>query len=490
MATGGMKIGLSLNLSQRLVMTPQLQQAIKLLLLSRLELNQVIDLEMLENPLLEEGVADAGVETPEVQAEEASLQSTEGLDERREAPEGAESFDLKWEDYYLDEDFSEGREHSSVSSEELPSYEQTLARPVSLVDHLLWQLGLSDITEIEREVGALIIGNIEDDGYLRTPTEEIATLSGRSIERVETVLQVIQQFDPPGVGARDLRECLLIQVGQLGLADSLVADVVKNHIELLEQRAYQKIASHCNVSVAEVLRACKIIEHLEPKPGRPFSSQENMVITPDVIVVKSEEGYRVALNDDGLPKLKISPYYRGLLRSKETVAETTKVYLEGKLRSALWLVHSIEQRNRTILRVAESIVKFQYEFMDKGIQSLKPLILRQVAEDISMHESTVSRVTTRKYILTPQGIHEMKFFFNNGLKTSDDDLSAVVVRERIKKMVAREDPRHPLKDQDIVEQLKKDRIEIARRTVTKYRVTLKIPSSKRRRSTSNGVEEV
>ncbi|MDC4223365.1 MAG: RNA polymerase factor sigma-54 [Candidatus Manganitrophus sp.] len=309
------------------------------------------------------------------------------------------------------------------------------------------------------------------------------TVSAR-VESVEKVLKVIQGFDPTGVGARDLKECLLIQTAQLGLSGSLVDAVIKDHLEDLEKKRYQNIAKCCNVTLQEVLHASKVIEHLEPKPGRPFTSSENLHIIPDVFVVKSEGKYVVLLNDDGLPKLKISPFYRSLLRSKETVAETTKTYLEEKFRSALWLVRSIEQRNRTIQLVAESIVNFQYEFMEKGISCLKPLILKQVADDISMHESTVSRVTTNKYMFTPQGIFELKFFFNSSLPrvgNGAENLSSIAVREMIRKMVLEEDPVHPLKDQEIVERLKQNDVDIARRTVTKYRAWLKIPPASRRK---------
>lgn len=478
MAEGGVKISLGLNLSQRLVMTPQLQQAIKLLLLSRMELTQVIEQEMMENPLLEEGEPETPSES-EVPAEEP--QTVGDMEPTETATSSEETFDLKWEDYYLDEETRERGEYPADSPEDAPSYEQTLAHPVSLTDHLLWQLNLSAMTGKEREVGTLLIGNIDDEGYLKVSLEEVSELMGVPLKQVESVLKVVQGFDPPGVAARDLRECLLIQVAALDLAGTLVEEIVKDHLPTLERRDYQKMAVACNASVKDILQGCKIIEHLEPKPGRPFFSQENTVVIPDVMVVKTEAGYQVLLNDDGAPKLKISAHYRSLLRSRDPVPEATRTYLEGKLRSALWLVRSIEQRNETIKRVAKSIVKFQREFLDQGLRALRPLVLRQVAEDIMMHESTVSRVTTQKYMLTPQGIYEMKFFFNNGLGHGEDEISAVVIRELIRKAVASESSSRPLKDQEIVEHLKGHHIDIARRTVTKYRVALRIPSSRRRR---------
>jgi RNA polymerase sigma-54 factor len=474
---GGMKARLDLKLTQKLIMTPQLQQAIKLLQLSRLELNQVIDQEMMENPLLED-----------VASEEEVSPASEGEVEKKEeeSSEKSEELDLKWEDYYVDEDRDEAGSYSAPSTEERPSYDQTLTKPTSLEDHLLWQLGLSSVKQREKEIGMVLIGNIDENGYLSTPLEEIASSVGASLESVEKVLKIIQSFDPAGVAARNLKECLLIQIGQLGLAGSLVETIARDYLEDLEKKRYQNIAKCCNMSIQDVLQASKVIEHLEPKPGRPFYSAENLYIIPDVFVVKSEGKYVILLNDDGLPKLKISSFYRTLLRSKENVADNTKTYLEEKFRSALWLVRSIEQRNRTIHLVAESIVKFQYDFLEKGISHLKPLILKQVADDISMHESTVSRVTTNKYMYTPQGIYELKFFFNSSLPrvgngSDTDNLSSIAVREMIRKMVSEEDSSRPLKDQEIVERLKEDDVEIARRTVTKYRAWLKIPPANRRK---------
>ncbi len=481
---GGMKPKLELKLSQKLVMTPQLQQAIKLLQLSRLELDEVVNQEMVENPLLEE----QGNETNE--EGEFSPDSTTGSTEQKEAEsdlgEKKEELEPKWEDYYLDEGRDEGWNPTNASADdERPSYEQTLAKATSLVDHLVWQLGLSAASEKEKEIGTAIIGEIDENGYLKTPLEEIAAIVNVSVEAVEPMLKVIQGFDPAGVGAKDLEECLLIQTRQLDLSGSLVENMIKNHLLDLEKKRYPNIAKACECTVEEVVEAARIIEHLEPKPGRPFFSSENVYITPDIYVVKSEDGrYVVALNDDGMPKLKISPFYRTLLRSKGEVGDTTKSYLEEKFRSALWLVRSIEQRNRTIQLVGESIVKFQQEFMEKGVSALKPLILRQVADDIEMHESTVSRVTTNKYMHTPQGIYELKFFFNGSLPrigNQSESLSSIAVREMIRKMVEEEDGAHPLKDQEIVARLKEQDIDIARRTVSKYRSWLKIPPANRRK---------
>jgi len=476
---GGMKPRLELRMSQKLVMTPQLQQAIKLLQLSKLELDQVITQEMVENPVLEDGA----LETPE---EEEVRSAAEGEDGNRvESPEKKEEFDLKWEEYYLDDDRDEGWSGSKAAmDEERPSFEQTLAKTTSLVDHLLWQLGLSPFTEKEKEIGTAIIGEIDENGYLETPIEEIAASINASSKSIQEVLTVIHTFDPVGVGARDLKECLLIQVKHLQLSDTLVETLIEDYLPDLEKKRFHLIAKACDVPVEDVVAAARVIEHMEPKPGRPYFSSENAYIIPDIYVVKSEGKYVVMLNDDGLPKLKISPYYKTLLRSKGDITSSTKTYLEEKFRSALWLVRSIEQRNRTIQLVGESIVKFQEEFLDKGVRYLKPLILRQVADDISMHESTVSRVTTNKYMHTPQGIYELKYFFNSslpGIGEGVENLSSIAVREMIRKMVEEEDPSRPLKDQEIVERLKKQDVAIARRTVTKYRSWLNIDPANRRK---------
>ncbi len=491
-----MRPRLELKLAQKLVMTPQLQQAIKLLQLSKLELDQVINQEMVENPVLE----DPGSETPEDgdtrTTQEGDLDRQEGgLDQvdvdqvKEERVEQKEDLDLKWENYYLDDGRDEGWSSASAApDDERPSFEQTLANTTSLVDHLLWQLGLSNMTEKEKEIGTAIIGEIDDNGYVKTSLEEISGSLVGSLNVptsvVEAVLRTVQGFDPVGVGARDLIECLLIQVEQLELSGSLVETIISDYLGELERKRYQTIAKDCGVTVEEVLQAAKVIEHLEPKPGRPYFTSQNAYITPDLYVVKSEGKFVIMLNDDGLPKLKISPYYRSLLRQKGAITDSTKTYLEEKFRSALWLVRSIEQRNRTIQLVGESIVKFQQEFLERGVQYLKPLILRQVADDISMHESTVSRVTTQKYIHTPQGIFELKFFFNSSIPGTGGQLesrSSVAVREVIRKMVADEDSAHPLKDHEIVNKLRDQDIKIARRTVTKYRAWLNIESASRRR---------
>ncbi|MFZ3063939.1 MAG: RNA polymerase factor sigma-54 [Nitrospirota bacterium] len=481
-----MESRLDLRLSQKLIMTPQLQQAIKLLQLSRLELSQALSIELLENPLLEdEIIADDDIipsESAEKEKKDDYIQENSDV-EKDGSAEGTDEFNFIWEDYYGD-NRNEGRDagYFPSSQEEMPSYDQTLSRPVDLTEHLFWQLRLSTSDNKDEDIGTMIIGNIDDDGYLRATSDELSRLLNVSNEDIERLIKLIQGFDPIGVCARDLKECLLIQAAQLELKETLVEDIILNHLEDIEKRNYQKIAKKINVPIDEIIKAVKVIEGLEPKPGRAYSVSEPHYIIPDVFVVKSDGDYLIYLNEDGLPKLRISPFYRRLLRAKRDVPEPTLDYMEKKFKSAIWFMKSIEQRNRTIYRVAESIVKFQREFFDKGIEHLKPLVLRDVAADISMHESTISRATTNKYMFTPQGIFELKYFFSTGISKGDGNvLSSLSVQQMIKEIVNDEDGKRPLNDQEIAERLKAKNINIARRTVAKYRKGMNISATTMRK---------
>lgn len=491
-----MKLRLDLRLSQKLIMTPQLQQAIKLLQLSRLELQQTLTQHLMENPLLEELPPEAEEAGEEWNQEKADTPTAEEptAEEREANPE--EQSPSSWEDYFDSDRRVGDTEYPASSQDEFPSYDQTVVKAQSLEDHLLWQLALSGLSDTDKAIGRLIIGNIDDDGYLRTPIQEIAAEAGVSADHVETVLNRIQTFDPAGVAARSLEECLLIQLGSLdrtvGVVDgrrirlkgSLVESIVQHHLKDLEKKHYGRIAKVLNATPEEVFAAAKIIEALEPKPGRPYYQADNYVIVPDVFVVKNEGEWVVLLNDDGMPRLRISPYYKQLLGTGKQPSDATKAYLEEKLRGAQWIIRSIEQRNKTIIKVVGSIIKFQEQFFEKGVQYLKPLVLKQVADDIGLHESTISRVTANKYMYCPQGILELKYFFNTGIQRSDhtqDELSSVTVREMIRKMVAEEDAQRPLKDQEIAARLRSQNILIARRTVAKYRSEVNIPSASQRK---------
>jgi RNA polymerase sigma-54 factor len=383
----------------------------------------------------------------------------------------------QWDDYV--NEMGDGRDYGSAEADdkELPSYDQTLTRLPSLSDHLLWQLHLSTSDPVLVKGGEWIIGNIDDDGYLRATLDELAQQSGQSLSEFERALELIQGFDPLGIAARDLRECLLIQVKQLDLQDTLVEKIIRDHLPDLEKRKFQNIAKVLNVTPQEVQEASQIIiNELEPKPGRPYLPSDTNYVVPDVYITKVEDHYVIQLNDEGLPRVRINPYYRKLLNSKDSVDKVTKDYVEERLRSAQWLIKGMEQRNKTIYKVAESIVKFQREFLDQGITLLKPMVLKDVAEDIGMHESTISRVTTNKYMHTPQGIFPMKYFFTTGFSAGTGaEISSLTVKDTIQRMIKEEDLATPLKDQQIVNALKAQGIDIARRTVAKYREELRIP---------------
>jgi len=464
---------LSLKLTQQLVMTPQLQQAIKLLQLSRLELSDLINQQMTENPILEEDRTEetAAVEPPprEKEAESAAENS------------GEQSYDdLNWEEF-LDSFVKSEHGFRMSEAEEKPSAETTVAKGVSLCEHLLWQLRLSDFDREGEEIAEYIIGNLDEDGYLKLPLEHIAQEFNKTPEEIEQTLKKVQKFDPAGIASRSLQECLLVQLKQWQIENPLAEKIVMNHMKELEKKDYRAIARREKVPVEKVKQAVKVICDLEPKPGRPFAEDKAQYITPDIYVYRTGDNYSVILNEDGLPKLRISPYYLNLLRGGAPAA--TKEYIKEKLQGAMWLIRSIHQRQRTIYRVMESIVKFQKGFFDKGVTYLKPLVLRDVAKDISMHESTVSRVTTNKWVHTPHGIFAMKFFFNSKINRLEGEaLASESVRERIRQAINQESSEHPMSDREIVAVLRQEHgIEIARRTVTKYRESMAILSSNKRK---------
>jgi RNA polymerase sigma-54 factor len=468
-------------------MTPQLQQAIKLLQLSRMELLDVVRAELEENPVLEEG-QDSGAEELAELGEIAGESEIEGIpasdsDEMHEVAGDRESFgDIDWHTYLESYSLGGTTADNSEDDDERPSYENLLTRKTSLNDHLLWQLKLSSLEGRDRLVAEELIGNLDDDGYLQATIEEIAIQLECSPHRVERVLRTVQEFDPPGVAARSLQECLLRQVEQLGMQGTLVETLLRRHVEDLENRRYAQIARALQLSLDDVLAAAKLISGLDPRPGSQYSQDEIHYIIPDIFVYKIGDEYVVMLNDEGLPNLRINSFYRNALSGAVPIDAKAGEYIQDKLRGALWLIKSIHQRQRTIYKVTKSIVKFQREFFDHGVEHLKPLVLRDVAEDIEMHESTVSRVTTNKYVQTPQGLFELKYFFNSGINTTEgDSVASESVKSKIRDIIASENPRKPHSDQKIVELLRRQGIDIARRTVTKYREILNLGSSTQRR---------
>ncbi len=469
-----------LKLTQQLVLTPQLQQAIKLLQLNRLELEQVLRQEAETNPVLEQDLVDQQTISFEELTSD-NQQPENGLSLATESPLGAEAVkDFDWEAYFQDN----GSAYPSFAFEqkEAIDYERKLTKAENLVSHLLWQLYLSDLTPEEQRIGEYIIGNLDERGYLAVTVEEIAEDLGVEEEKVAFVLRKIQFFDPVGVAARDLKECLLIQLEHLGFKGTLAELLVRDHLKDLELGRYARLAKKFNVSVEEIEAALAVIRGLDPRPARNFTEIEPQYVEPDVLVFKEADEWVVRLNDEGLPRLRISPYYRKLL-TDPAVPLAAKQYIQKKLRSATWLIKSIEQRNRTLLKVSESIMRFQRDFLEKGVAGLKPLILRDVALDVGLHESTVSRVTTGKYVDTPHGIFELKFFFSTGYRSSSgEEVATETVKQYIKEIIAQEDPQRPYSDQKIADILKeKYNVKIARRTVAKYRDQLGIlPASRRK----------
>ena len=467
-----------LKLAQQLVMTPQLQMAIKLLQLSRLELQETIQQELIENPTLEE-VHDSGSDDTGEDPVAAKTDTTEKTKEVTVEETIREDFD--WQNY-LDEYNSTGHTKFEIESRDAPQYETFIAQKESLSDHLLWQLMMTLPSQDEENVGSVIIGNLNQDGYLDLPLEEISRVAGCDQELVENVLSLMQTFDPVGVCARDLSECLLIQARHFGLVNPIVTEIIGNHLHHLENKNYKAIGKALKISIQDVVAVVNIIKNLEPRPGLKFTSEEPQYITPDIYVYKLEHEYVILLNDDGMPKLRVSSFYKTAVTGGKEIKGATKDYLQDKLRSAAWLIRSIHQRQKTIYRVMESIVKFQREFFDKGIAYLKPMVLRDVALDIGMHESTISRVTTNKYTHTPQGIFELKYFFNSSInRIHGEAIASASVQDKIKHLIETENPKKPHSDSKIADLLNEANINIARRTVAKYREMMRVlPSNKRK----------
>ena len=467
-----------LKLTQQLIMTPQLQMAIKLLQLSRLELMETIRTELEENPALEEvpdnTAAEQLVEQTEATVEQAPAEKEVTIEDKLQQ-------DIDWSNY-LDEYNTPGRAHFESEDRDTPRFESFIARKESLNDHLLWQFIMTKPNKEEEKIASLIIGNLNKDGYLVVSTEEIADMSGSPSENVEAVLSLMQSFDPVGVCARDLRECLLIQANHLGFEDTIVSEIISDHLPNLEKKNYKVICKALKKSMDEVVSAINVITSLEPKPGREFSEETPQYINPDIYVYKLDNDFVIMLNDDGMPKLRVNSFYKSSITGGKKISNDAEDYIQDKMRSAAWLIKSIHQRQKTIYRVMESILQFQREFFEKGIAHLKPMVLRDVAQDIGMHESTISRVTTNKYAFTPQGIFELKYFFNSSIRRSHGGaIASASVQEKIRQIISSEDPKKPYSDDKIAQLLKKDEIHIARRTVAKYREMLKVlPSNKRK----------
>ncbi|HNR50859.1 MAG: RNA polymerase sigma-54 factor [Deltaproteobacteria bacterium ADurb.BinA179] len=450
-----------LKLSQQLIMTPQLQQAIKLLQLSRIELQDYITEELQSNPLLE-----------------ADTTTFRDADSQRLQKESQELLRSKW-DAYLE---TYGRDNTPYyEDDERPSLEASATRPEGLYEHLFWQLRMNDFTDKEREVGVFIIGNLDHNGYLTMDTSAICEATGCPEDVVVSAIAKVQLFDPTGIAARDLKDCLHIQARTLGLENSVVWSIIDYHLEDLQTKNYDKISHELGVSVDEVSRAAEIIVNMEPRPARDYSDEPPQYVVPDVYVVKMDGEFVIVLNEEDIPALRLNKQYQGMMTSSCT-GKIARDYLSDCFKSAQWLMKSIQQRQSTLCKVTESIVKFQREFLEHGISHLKPLVLRDVADDVGMHESTISRVTSNKYVHTPQGTFELKYFFNSGISRSDGSfVASQSVKNEIENIIKAEDPKHPLSDQAIAQMLKVKGVKIARRTVAKYRELLGIVPSNRRK---------
>jgi len=477
-----LEIRQNLRLTQSLIMTQKLQQAIKLLQLSRMELVGEITQALETNPVLED---DQYQEEKVAEEEELKLGdfSNGGSAPEEIKTDESKSTTEEWDwDSFLKDRLMPTPVGEYEEREALP-FESLNAQKTTLRSHLIWQLKMAELDEEGETIGLLIIGNLDKDGYLRVTAEEIAAeMGGIDPSRVEQILEIVQSFDPPGVAARTLKECLLLQLKILGINDPLVLDIVDRHLNNLGNKNYHAIARDLKVTLEKVVEAGDVIANLEPKPGRGFDAEEADYINPDVHVEKVGNEYVIRLNDDGLPKLRVNSFYLEAMRGPDKLPDSVKSYIQKHLDNALWFIRSIHQRQKTLYRVTESIVRFQQEFLDHGLSHLKPLTLRQVAEDVQMHESTISRVTTSKYVYTPQGVFDLKFFFNSAINMSlGEQIASESVKEKIRQMVQSEDPENPLSDQEIADMLRRQDVIIARRTVAKYRGMLGVLSSSKRK---------
>ncbi len=478
-----MKIGLHLRQRQQLVMTPKLQQALKLLQMPAIELQQMLKQEIMENPLLEEIEDFLDADTQEQQEDERREDAPtpeEPKDKEKDEDSNSED-EVDWAEY-----FQSGFEIGYGLGEEMQEefFERVPIAKRSFNDQLISQLRIATDDEATVVIGDYIIGSLDESGYLTCDLEEVAATFEISVEEVQRILNIIQTFDPPGVGARNLQECLLIQLGMKGMKDSLAARIIEDHFNDFKQKKYVEISKKLKIPIQEVQNQCKTISTLDPKPGLEIMAGDPQYVIPDLVVEKVEGKYVIYLNDKNIPRLRISQAYHSELikdNSKDGNTET-KEFSQSRLKSARWLIQTIEQRRRTMVKVMECIVRKQEAFFEKGTAFLRPLTLQQVASEINMHESTVSRVTTSKYVQTPRGVFELKFYFSSSLGTQDGgEISAKSAKDKIRRIILAEDAKNPLSDQKIADILKNGGLNIARRTVAKYREQLNILPARMRK---------
>lgn len=480
------KMSMNLKQSQSLVMTPQLQQAIKLLTLTHLEMTTEIAKEMVENPMLEESGGESTREELQTREQNTKEKTSDDFNGPDVVDNSKENFD--WDKYVDTYNSTSSTPYTGegVSKEDAPNYENMVSKGKSLADHLEWQLRMEELSDIEWKISRAIIHNINDEGYLVESFDELIAQVDIDRDHALEVLSMIQHLDPIGCGARDLRECLLIQTNALPDSHPLVELLIKNHLDSLIKKDYKKISKETGVEIQRLKDAEMILHSFHPKPGRLVSPEDVQYVVPDIYIENIGGELKVKLNDDGVPRLKISKLYQDLIKKGAAGDTEASEYVQDKLRSALWLIKSIENRQKTIEKVAIAILKYQPEFFKKGATHLKPMILKDIANEIGVHESTVSRVTNNKYVHTPLGTFELKYFFNAGIggKNGGIDIAGESLKLKIKELIDNEDRKRPLSDQKIADILSKSDIKVARRTVAKYRESLSILSSSKRKHAS------
>lgn len=514
---------LSLRLAQKQILTPGLVQMVTVLALNKLELKEMINQELVENPVLEEAAEDEAAAADEnardaLEAESLNLPADQeileaagadgaadlvDIDPRTEVPangpgpavvsmEGSSEAPVEAErpkdpfeeiDFgsFFDEYLDPGYRSPAAEVIEKPSFETFLATPTSLSDHLNWQLSLVNAKQSVARAADLIIGNVDDGGYVTVSLEEIAEGAGVSAEEAQEALKLVQEFDPLGVGARDLRECLLLQLRGMGAENGVAGQIVANHINLLENRDWKGLARALGRPPAHIEKAVEVIKRLDPRPGLRYSTEGARLIEPDVAFVKVDDGFQIVMNDDDLPQLRLNRQYRSLLE-RDGSSKEVRNYVKERYSSAIQLMRNIEQRKQTILKVCQAIIGRQTEFLDRGIDQLRPMMIKDVAEEVGVHPSTVSRAVANKYAHTPQGVFELRYFFSEAVQgPAGESTSLLILKRRVKKLIEEEDRAHPLTDDQITRVLHAQGILVTRRTVAKYREDMKIPSTHQRR---------
>jgi len=476
------KLGLNLRVAQKQILTPGLVQMVTVLALNRLELREMITQEMTANPVLEEVTEEAPV-VEEVREKAESEAETPVTHTNGDAapPEKQDSFEQVDFGSFFDDYLDPGYKSPAAESIEKPSFENFLSKPTSLADHLEWQLNLSICPEHVREAAYSIIGNLNEDGYLTATVEEIAATGNHTREDVEAALKLVQELDPPGVAARDLRECLLLELKVAAPENHLAARIISEHLDKLQNRQHKEIARALDRPLPAVERALDLIRTLDPRPGQRYNVSEPTLVEPDVAFVKVGDEYKIIMNDEGMPQLRLSRHYRRMLEQDGTTRDVRN-YVKERFNSALQLLKNIEQRKQTIMKVCQVIIERQKEFFDKGDDYLRPMMIKEVAEVVGVHPSTVSRAVGNKYAETPQGVRELRSFFSEAVQgPAGADLPLVSLKRSVKKMIEEEDSAHPLTDDQITQRLRQMGISVTRRTVAKYREDMRIPSTHHRR---------